>query len=280
VERDDRVLAVTRVTAAIVIAALVTAVAILYGVPGETERRWAWPIAPELTALVMGAGYASGAYFFARVLTTRSWRSVTLGFLPIAGFTWFMLLATILHWDRFTHTHPAFAAWVVLYVVTPVLVPGLWMVNRRRDPGRTPGEPVLPGPVRLVLAAAGGLVVLVAVAMMAAPTTLVDRWPWQLSPLTARVIASYLVLSGGSLVAMALDPRWRAAKVLTETFAIGAGLLAAAVVRDWSSLAVSEPMRWANLGLWIGAMLGLLALRLAMERRTRATAAPAVAETA
>jgi hypothetical protein len=222
----------------------------------------------------MGAGYASGAYFFARVLTTRSWRSVALGFLPIAGFTWFMLLATILHWDRFTHGHPAFFAWTFLYVVTPVLVPVLWVVNRRRDPGRTPGELLLPGSVRVALAAAGGVVVLLAVVMMAAPTTVVDRWPWQLSPLTARVISSYLVLSGASLVAMALDARWRSAKVLTETYAIGAGLLAVAVVRDWSSLLPSEPMRWANLGLWIGALLGLLALRSAMERQVSAAVAP------
>lgn len=272
--RNDRVLVVTRVTAAVVIAALLTAVAILYGVPGETERLWAWPIAPNLTALVMGAGYASGAYFFARVLTTRSWRSVTLGFLPITGFTWFMLLATILHWDRFTHTHPAFFAWTFLYVVTPVLVPVLWVVNRRRDPGRTPGELLLPRPVRVALAAAGGVVVLLAVVMMAAPTTIVDRWPWQLSPLTARVISSYLVLSGASLVAMAIDARWWSSKVLTETFAIGAGLLAVAVVRDWSSLQLSEPMRWANLGLWIGALLGLFALRLAMERQVRAAIVP------
>jgi hypothetical protein len=275
--RDDRVLVLTRGTAAVVVAALVAAVAILYGVPGETERWWAWPIDPDLTALVMGAGYASGAYFFVRVLTTRSWRSVTLGFLPIAGFTWFMLLATVLHWDRFTPAHPAFVTWTILYAVTPILVPVVWAINRPRDPGREPGELLLPHPARVALAAGGAVVLLLAVSMMATPTALVDRWPWQLSPLTARVISSYLVLSGGSLVALAWDARWRCAKVLTETFALGAGLLALAVVRDWEALRLAEPMRWANLGAWIAALLALLAARLGVERRARADVGPTAA---
>jgi hypothetical protein len=221
VERDDSILPATRITAAIIIVVLVATVIILYGLPGETERMWAWTITPDMTALYMGAGYAAGAYFFARVFASRSWRSVTLGFLPITSFTVFMLLATILHWDRFNHSHAAFFGWTLLYAVTPVLVPALWHANRRKDPGRVPGELIIPPAARGLLAIAGGLIAVLAVGMMVAPGTVSDSWPWQLTHLTARVCAAYLILTGGSLVFIALDGRWRAAKVLTETWSSG-----------------------------------------------------------
>jgi hypothetical protein len=273
---DDAVLPATRVTAAIVVAALVTAVIILYGAPGATERWWAWPIAPDLTALVMGAGYASGAYFFTRVLTTRSWRSVTTGFLPITAFTVFMLAATILHWDRFTHDHPAFFAWTFLYVVTPVLVPVLWAVNRRRDPGPGSGEIRLPRAVRGVLVVAGGAVAALAVVIMISPSAVYGWWPWELTALTARVISSYLLLTGASLLSIAMDARWEASKVLVESLIIGTALLTVAVIRDWASILTTGPLRWVNLVLWIVLLLLFAGLHRWMAQQQR-PASPAVA---
>src|SRR5438093_2893140 len=87
-----------------------------------------------MTALLMGAGYGSALYFFARVLTGDRWHRVTLGFLPTTVFTWMMLGATLLHWDRFHHGSNAFLLWFWVYVITPVLVPALWLLNRRHDP--------------------------------------------------------------------------------------------------------------------------------------------------
>ncbi len=80
--RDDRVLRSTRITSAVLVPVLVTAAVILYLFPDDTERLFAWPMRPRPTALVMGAGYFVGAYFFARLafaaaLASR-WR-ITLG---------------------------------------------------------------------------------------------------------------------------------------------------------------------------------------------------------
>jgi hypothetical protein len=61
---DDRVLPVTWVVAAMIVPFLVVVFAILYLLPHATDRLFAWTILPQMSALLMGAGYASGVYFF------------------------------------------------------------------------------------------------------------------------------------------------------------------------------------------------------------------------
>ena len=43
-----------------------------------------------MTALLMGAGYLSGAWFFVRAFFAPKWHWVGWGFLAITTFTWFM----------------------------------------------------------------------------------------------------------------------------------------------------------------------------------------------
>ena len=124
--RDDRILPFTRVVAAAVIVVLVFAFIVLFLLPGQTDRRFAWTIHPSMTAMLMGAGYGSAIYFFVRVLTERQWHRVGLGFLPITVFTWMMLGTTFLHWGRFRHGSFPFDLWFWIYLVTPVLVPAVW----------------------------------------------------------------------------------------------------------------------------------------------------------
>ena len=75
----------------------------LYGAPGSTGLYFAWEISPELTPLLMGAGYGAGVYFFCRVVTVGEWHRVHLLFPGIAVFTLAMLIATVLHWEAFNH---------------------------------------------------------------------------------------------------------------------------------------------------------------------------------
>src|SRR6266511_2579044 len=72
--RDDRVLRSTRITSAVLVPVLLTAGVILYLFPDDTERLFAWPMRPRPTALVMGAGYFVGAYFFARLAFAARWQ--------------------------------------------------------------------------------------------------------------------------------------------------------------------------------------------------------------
>src|SRR5437867_4088800 len=96
--RDDRVLVVTRLLAAVVIVILATAWVALFLYPDQTDHRFAWTITPTMTAMLMGAGYGSAAYFYARLLVATRWHHFELGFVPTTVFTWLLLVATMLHW--------------------------------------------------------------------------------------------------------------------------------------------------------------------------------------
>src|SRR5688572_14465415 len=89
---DDRVLPATRVAAVVVVAVLVPALVILWGLPTRTDELWSWTIKAPLTPIFMGAGYGAGAYFFLRVYWSERWHEVSAGVLSAAFFALLMLV--------------------------------------------------------------------------------------------------------------------------------------------------------------------------------------------
>ena len=247
---------------------LVLAWVVLFLLPTQTDHRFAWTIQPTMTAMLMGAGYGSALYFFVRVLTGRRWHEVGLGFLPVTVFTWMMLGATFLHWDRFRHGSVPFLMWFWIYLITPVLVPAVWIVNRRRDP-HVPEEDVATFPtwIRVTMAAAGALLLVVAAWMYLAPASAVDVWPWMLTPLTARAVAAFVALPGVAWLAIASDVRWSSARVVLATVAIGLALLLIAVGRAWDEFDHSDPMSYVYVGGLLGTLGAIGALTLWMRRQ-------------
>ena len=131
--RDDHVLPIVRVAALVIVVILALATFVLFFHPDQTEHHFAWTIKPKMTALLMGVGYGSAVYFYLRVLTERRWHRVALGFLPTTLFTWLLLATTILHFGKFHHGTLPFELWFWVYVITALLVPGLWLLNRPRE---------------------------------------------------------------------------------------------------------------------------------------------------
>ena len=196
--RDNRVLPATRWAALGIFVILVPAVIILWGAPGRTDDLWAWTIKPDLTPIFLGSGYAAGAYFFWQAFRAERWNVSYAGVFSAAAFAAVMLVATLLHWDKFNHGDAptlaaiAFYGWVGVYIVSPVLVFVLWYLNQRTDP-RTPepADVVLPPRVLLGARLFGAAAILSATVFFISPQISIDLWPWTLTPLTARVLASF-----------------------------------------------------------------------------------------
>src|SRR5438270_11220689 len=118
--RDDRLRAPTRWTAIAVSPVLLAAFVILYGFPGHTEKLWGWTIHPNMSALIMGGGYLSGAYFFAQVARSGRWHRVSAGFVGTTLFSTILMATSILHSDRLNHDHVSLGSWLPLYASPPV----------------------------------------------------------------------------------------------------------------------------------------------------------------
>lgn len=264
--RDDRLLPETRWIAALIVPFLIAAFGILYLRPADAVWRFAWPVRPPMTALLMGAGYIAGAYFFTRVALATRWHEVAIGFLPVTAFTWVIGVATLLHWDGFTHGHVSFYTWVVLYLVTPFLVPALWWRNHAHDPvAAGPGDVTLPVSVRAAMVLVGAAELAIAALAFAAPERAIAAWPWPLIVLGARLNAGWFALPGVLGLCALFEARWSAWRITLESQTIGVALILVGAARAWGDFDPANLLRWVFAGGMTLLLLGLLALHLSMR---------------
>jgi hypothetical protein len=270
-QRDDRVLLLTRLTAAAVAVVVALGSTILLVYPDETGKRFAWKIGAQMTSMLLGAAYASGLYYFLRMTFARRWHTVGAGLLSITGFATLMEIATIIHWDVFIHGRFAFRAWFVIYTITPFLVPLVWALNRRRDPG-TPSErdATLPPAVRYVLGVWGAGSAGMAAFTYLAPHAAIDIWPWPLTPLTSRVIGAWFVMGTFGLV-LARDNRWSSLRIAAEAIIVSTILILVGVARTWDEFDTGRVSTYLFLAAMGFGLVFLGSLHVVMERRARAS---------
>lgn len=265
-KKDDRILTVTRVVSAIVIPFLWLAFVILFFYPDQSGERFAWAIKPHMTAMYLGAGYLGGSWLFINGVFGKRWHRIQGGFLPITTFTWFMMLSTFLHWDRFSD-NLGFYLWLILYVITPFLVPVLWYVNRKTDPGIPEVKDVLISPaIGLILKGiALGSLLFVLVGFLN-PAFVINVWPWTLTPLTARVMCGWVALLGVGALIMSYERRWTGWKVPLECIAVWHILVFVAALLNPGDFK-SGLLNWYTLA--IGVMLAAIFIFYPMMERRR-----------
>jgi peptidoglycan/LPS O-acetylase OafA/YrhL len=277
--RDDDVLPAMRVAAVVVVAVLVPALVILWGLPTHTDDLWAWTINAPLTPIFMGAGYGAGAYFFLRVYRTTRWHEVSVGVLSAAVFALLMLVTTLLHFDKFNQGHAhdalpdppvlatiAFYGWTIVYILSPWIVGWLWWRNQQRDPRKPEdGEPLVPANVRLVARAVAIGALAIAVVILISPNVAVQRWGWGLTDLTARVLACFTAQVGTGFLVLSFDARWSSWKVLVQTFLIAVALLLVGAVRKWDTFDHHCALTYVYLAGLAGGAAALLALYRSMR---------------
>jgi hypothetical protein len=270
--RDDRVLPETRWAALIVCFILVPATVILWAAPDRTADLWAWTVHPELTPIFLGSGYGAGAYFFWQTYRAERWHPSSPGVLGASVFAGLMLVATVIHWDRFNHgdapalAATAFYAWTIVYIISPFAVLALWWRNRATDP-RTPSadDPRVP-PGALVAArvfAAGALTT--GLLFFVVPDVAIDIWPWQVTPLTARVLASLTVQVGVGALMLSVDERWSTWRLIVHTFFVATALLLIGAIRAFGDFDTSNPLTWLYLGGLLATAGALALLHYRME---------------
>lgn len=263
----DRTFPITRVVAAVIVPFLLLAFLILYFYPDESGARFAWQINPHMTALFMGAGYLGGAYLFSQVILGRPWHRVAPGFPPVTAFTISMLAATILHWDRFDLGHFPFQLWLILYVVTPFLVPALWFYNRHQDTGEPEaGDLVVPSVARLGLGGAGIAFLLFSLTGFLAPDLLIRLWPWTLSPLTARILGGWFALLAVGGITIARDSRWSAWKIGLQSIGLWHILILVGAMANLGDFPENHPFNWYLILVFLG-VAGMVGLYVMMERQ-------------
>jgi hypothetical protein len=270
--RDDHIMIVTRVVSALVVPFVAVAFVILYILPypDSLTNYFAWVIRPQMSAMLMGAGYMAGAYFFTRAAIAKKWHHIAIGFPGVTSFASLAGIATILHWDSFIQSHTPFYIWVALYATTPFIVPALWLVNRRTDPGTfDEHDTEVSHPLRLAVGVIGAAAFLTCALFIFAPRFMISIWPWQLSPATSRVGAAWFSLFAFVAMGFPFEKRWSAYRITLQSLMLALALFLIAVARAWSEFDKSNPITWLFVFAVIARLFAIVVIYILMERKSR-----------
>ncbi|WP_270888670.1 hypothetical protein [Pedococcus sp. 5OH_020] len=244
ISHDDRLLGTTRLLSAFIAPFLLVAFVILYGFPGETKRLWSWTIQSHLTSMLLASAYLGGCYFFVRVVfVERHWAAVRAGFVAVTIFASLLGVATIVHWDRFSHGNVAFWIWTALYFTAPFLVAASWVTNQRYAAPPGAAQARVPAGARWAVAGVSGLALVTGVVLFLTPVWAARLWPWTLTPLTARVVGATFCLGSAGLVVL-VDDRLEAVRLMNEVQLVVFALILLGAVRSRHELIGDRPLTW------------------------------------
>jgi hypothetical protein len=217
----------------------------------KTNEYFAWTIQPPLSAAFLGAGYWAVTLAVILALRDSEWTRVRIVLPVLATGVTAILLATLLHLDRFHLNSPIFTAqmeawaWLILYVgLIPAL--GLAVFKQRQEQGsELPRQAPFPTWLRGLMGLLGGLMLLIGVAMFIAPLQVAPIWGWTLTPLTGRMAASWFTAIGVSLLVGVRENEY------SRVYVAASALVAYAVLQALNLVRYSATIQWGQPNIWL-----------------------------
>src|SRR5262249_13798891 len=117
------------------------------------------------------------------------------------------------------------------------------------------------GFVRPLLLGAGAVQSALALVLLLSPSTMIEHWPWHLTPLTAQTLGGWFALPGVTALMMGLDGRWSAIRITLESQLIGLGLILLGTARAWEDVDTTNALA----SVFVVGIAGLFVSLLALE---------------
>ena len=117
---------------------------------------------------------------------------------------------------------------------------------------------------------------LVALVLLLSPSTMIDAWPWLLTPLTAQTLGGWFALPGVTALMMGLDGRWSAIRITLESQLIGLALILLGTARAWDDVDTSNALAYVfviGIAVLFAALLALECVMVLYERSRSASQA-------
>ena len=266
-DRSRSVAPVLSLGLAVLTVALIVVCLPLVVAPARTDRYFSWTIDVPLTAALLGASYWTAALFTLLSAREREWsrvRAVMPGVL-VAGTL--ILVATLVHIERFAMETVRGWIWLILYAGLP---PGvlLLLALQRRAPGADPPAPrSIERWATVLLALAAAALLATGSALFAVPGTTGGWWLWPLTELTARMVGAWLAAIGVTLVAVLLEGDWTRARAATVYVAAVAAAHLATLARYPGTVQWDDVAAWAYVAFYAALfMVAVHGMRIRRER--------------
>ena len=211
----------------------------------RTADYFAWTIEPPLSAAFMGAGYWATIALVLLAARAPDWAHARIAVPSTLVFAGLILVATIVHFERFHEKRPITWAWVGIYVVVPVLVGVFGLQGARAAGPDSPRTMPMPGWAQVAVLAQAAVMVPLGVALFVAPQDADALWPWPLTPLTGRVVGAYLIGLGLGTFHSFLERDWRRVLPAAATSCLFGALQLVNVAR------YSDTFDWGDISAWM-----------------------------
>jgi hypothetical protein len=239
--------------------------------PGNTDANFSWPVKPEVTAALLGGFYFAAASFYVLALFARRWENIRVFIIASILFSSTELLATFLHWDRFSIGTTPFNVWFVSYILPPPLFIAFYIWHQRRAaPIPKAGDEPLPSGLRSLLRILGVPVALVAVVAFVMPAIIIPLMPWQFTPLTLRALSGWVLALGAMMISAAHENDRTRCRIISPFFILLLPAIAIEVLRYPDQVNRSHPTVYVALALLAATfVLGLYLARGDWRRTMR-----------
>lgn len=238
------------------------AVEVLFGIgavlaigvsPADTKTNFAWPIQPVVMAAVLGAFYASSALLFLLPLFAKRWEMIRVMILPTAVFATVQLIATIIHWDKFSIDITPFYVWFASYLLPPPIFVGAYVWHQRKvNPQNDQSDSPLPAWIRSLFLIVGSVLAISSIIVFIFPDVLIPSFPWKLTPLTARSLCGWIMILGVLMLGMVRENNKTRVRLGTPILILLLPTLLIQLTR------FSNEVNWANPLLWLALTLTTL----------------------
>jgi hypothetical protein len=197
--------------------------------PQYIPTQFAWDVQPRMAQAFIGAGYFYRTYFFLLFVFVRDYRRLRWAYIGNLFFTGALLLATLWHADEMHWLTITGHLWIIFYTLEPIVMHFAVPRGQVEEPLRT-GGPILPWFRRfLILEVAIGM--LLGGLLIINPEWLGNRWPWDLNPFDARIVAAWWVGWAAWAGAIAQAADWDEVKLaVIGNLILAAGLVAVSFI--------------------------------------------------
>jgi hypothetical protein len=236
----------------------------LFVLTEHTDRFFAWTIDVPLTAAFLGAGYWASVAFEWMAARETTWARARIAVPAVFVFTTLTLVATLSHIDLFhfgTEHSPLTRSvtwlWLAIYVLVPVAMLVLIVLQLRGRSDETPRDRLLPSWMRGVLAVQAVVMLGLGLALFIPPGQ-VSLWPWPLTPLTSQAVGAWLLGIGVAAAQTVWENDVKRVRVAFAAYITLGALELIALARYPDMVDFTQPKGW----LYLLFLVSLLAVGL------------------
>jgi len=177
----------------------------------QTETYFAWTFAAPFSAAFMGAGYWAAMMHAYSAVHARDWAFVRTSVAAALTATSMLTVTTFLHLDKFHLAAPLLITrfvtwvWIAVYVFVPPILLVAWIIQSRLPRARARAENPLPAWIRPGFVVLAAFALLCGLGLFFAPAAMSTLWPWTVTPLAARAVASWLSAFGVACISLAFE---------------------------------------------------------------------------